>query len=504
MFQHSTSDSDREPNDKRMRTENTSMASLPANSSPFNITNGESHTGSSLSNRRHHVVFRETISSPSHPTNSIRRRPSRHGPTYLSDTSNKIEYITDFSYGREIVQEVFNLQNKTTDKKDSSVEIAKAYFENITESLPQVLGSLCKEIGHKSLSLTNDIDERKESTLKINSEDPTTIPRSLNLKIVLKAPDRHREKVEYQNLSKSSKDLMSKFKADATDNFKQNAEDVMKTLEEDRASYLISKMIMLAECFYAFNMSLYRNESEYETQIDAKKVAEHAVNFIIQDLNSEMADYLNLTENDLSRIFRENINLEPFTDAEHNLKMVKVLNDVIYDVRTHLHKLTYILKDLIERTKSEINLHHKLKSIITVTKTVAATEEMNMELDKEEPMNTKHMDEVINKIVDEKVQKKVKELAKRMAKNSSGGGKVLSSEPPKNGPPSNSSKKSQKKPNEKKSKEKKAENEKEQMRKDAKKKTKTETNKSKKTKKANRDASSKDGKKNKSNKKSKA
>ena len=150
-----------------------------------------------------------------------------------------------------------------------------------------------------------------------------------------------------------------------------------------------------------------------------------------------MIDYLRLNKNDFSRIIRENVNLQPFTDGEHYLKMVKASNDVIYDVRTNLHKLTYVLKDLIEQTKSEINLYHNLNWIITATKTVKATEEMNMELNKEEPMSTKHMDEVINKIVHEKVQKKVKESTKIMAKKPFGWrkGLLLRAPPPQMGHP---------------------------------------------------------------------
>ena len=52
-----------------------------------------------------------------------------------------------------------------------------------------------------------------------------------------------------------------------------------------------------------------------------------------------------------------------------------------------------------------------------------ATEEVEVELDKEDHLNAKQMETVIDHAVEKKLKERMRELSKRMAKNSLGGGK---------------------------------------------------------------------------------
>ena len=98
----------------------------------------------------------------------------------------------------------FNLNINSTQKsgkKGMNVSMAKTYLEGVAATLPSTLGSFCKETAETLLKLTDQITSRRSVSLKLNSDDPSTLPRSLRVKIELRAPANQRETPEYKELA---------------------------------------------------------------------------------------------------------------------------------------------------------------------------------------------------------------------------------------------------------------------------------------------------------------
>ena len=384
-----------------------------------------------------------------------------------------------------------NKSEKTKDSKDGLNKIANTYLQLHTASLPQPYGSLCKEIANKMQSLTNDIDQCTISALKLNSADPSTTPRSVNLKIQLKAPDRHREKEEYKMRLAEFQHLCDKFKADATFLFKQNAEEVVKTLKEERFRYLLTKALTLGEVIFAYDKISNPLDNYYQNpNVRREQIATHAVRRFVSTMKDEMISYLGLTKDEMKKILNDDTQTEEFdTNLLANSIVAKKTADTL---TSHIENFTVNLKTLLDKTKIDLTINHELQTVITSRNVSQTTVEMEAELEKEEAVSAKNMEQLIGKMVDEKLTKSVKNLTKRMSKNSLGGRKDQPPKPEANGKPSKTSESSAKKGK----KNKQAENKKKMSGKDAKKPASNKKNQRK----GNQGASNKNGQKQKGKK----
>ena len=430
---------------KRTRTKSTNLdTTIEIHSSRQMQESGRNHH-TSLTERGHNHVFNNS-SSAQNPTSS-----ATNGSVRFANNVETIHYntVSPASTAGNFEKNPNDTgKNKISKSKDKSAEAAQAYLREHTESLPQPLGPLCREIANKMLSLTNDIEQRKISTLKMNSEDPATIPCSINLKIVLKAPDRHREKEVYKKRSDEFEALLNTFKADATNLFKANAEEVVQTLKEERCAYLIDKAVTISGCIYKVQRRASPTNPANQTRYEMVTLAQHAVKKLIDEMDENMITYLQLSQNEIKSIFKEKVTDQTTTEAigigEDSLVAKQVIMNIHKEVDTLIQKLTVGMKNVIDEMKKDIDLVHDLTTFITSKKILHDTEMMANELEREEPINAREMNTLIKKLVEEGLSQKVKEITKRMAKNSGGGGDGRASTPGNNGPSAKSSENSRK------------------------------------------------------------
>eukprot|EP00594_Rhizosolenia_setigera_P021214 CAMPEP_0178980938 /NCGR_PEP_ID=MMETSP0789-20121207/26781_1 /TAXON_ID=3005 /ORGANISM="Rhizosolenia setigera, Strain CCMP 1694" /LENGTH=258 /DNA_ID=CAMNT_0020671421 /DNA_START=1269 /DNA_END=2045 /DNA_ORIENTATION=- len=91
--------------------------------------------------------------------------------------------------------------------------------KNLTERIKlsrynNLLGDPYKDLAVDMHKLTHQIDTKETSTSKMDPKDPATFPRSIKLDIELGAPDSHKEKEEFRELSENFKAVKLKFQED--------------------------------------------------------------------------------------------------------------------------------------------------------------------------------------------------------------------------------------------------------------------------------------------------
>jgi len=340
-------------------------------------------------------------------------------------------------------------------KKENTVKIAQNYLQSQVATLLQPLGSLCKEISLKILALTRDIDQRISTIQKMDCNDPNIkIPRSVNIKVSLKAPDNHRAKEVFKNKSAEFDTLVNDFKASATKLMKENAEETVKTLQEERFTYLVDKMLILSECFYAYYKIQQPENAKIEVSLDSSKIAQLSTRFFFRkrDTPKEIYAYLDIPTDEARRIVEERINPGTFTDQNKIEASQEICETICNDITRFFKRCIINLKKIIKNGKRNKQLNTELTSIINKSNIQNLTEIVEEELEKEDHLNSKQTETVIDLAIEKKMKENMKLLAKRMAKTSLGGGKNPPSKPEKSGKSTSEPKDSRKQKEKKKSK----------------------------------------------------
>ena len=393
------------------------------------------------------------------PYNNLNPSPFRNGARvqYTSPSANRnnstanrnTNVLPSVSF-RDFPASSINTGNnveatREKNKKENMVKIAQSYLQGLVATLPQSLGSLCKDTALKTLALTKDIDQRMSTLQKLDCNDPKSTPRAVNIKVILKAPDSHRETEVFKNKSAEFDALVKKFKADATNIMKTNAEDIVQTLKKERFLYLLEKTLTLGECFYVRYKLKNQQLPEVQLNLENKHVTEIAVRSLWsrsrnEAIHNEVATYLGLPPDEIAETVESMYKPQTFnTDAEMDacVHLVKVINE---NITIFLRKYVFTLKDIIEEGKNDKKLDTELTSIIEKSSIQKLTDEVEMDLEKEEHINAKQMEEIIKQTVEKKMKEQLKILTNRLAKNSLGGGKKPPSKPKnKSGKPTSTS-----------------------------------------------------------------
>jgi len=115
-------------------------------------------------------------------------------------------------------------------KPKNLTERIKRFIDEEVEPLQQPFRDPYKDLAVDMHKLTHQIDTKETSTSKMDPKDPATFPRSIKLDIELGAPDSHKEKEEFRELSENFKAVKLKFQEDICTMFIQNARNVLQTL----------------------------------------------------------------------------------------------------------------------------------------------------------------------------------------------------------------------------------------------------------------------------------
>ena len=305
-------------------------------------------------------AIRHSSTSPHQPRNINRPLPS----VTFQNTSNS-QNTRHTTIPVEPTQQKKGGKMKNQKNKENTAEKIKNFLNGLAETLPQPLGLLCKEIATKTLSLTRNIEQRKSTTQKMNCDNPNSTPRAININVMLRAPDIHRETDVFKAMSTELDTLINEFKANATELMKRNAEEIIKTLKKERLTYLTEKSLILIQCFYTYYRMKNPNTPENQTALDGEKLAKIATrNFYSRQLEQEVLDYLDLPEDEIKAYIEGTFQRIPFEFDSNNENEFNVATLLCEEMRKYFQKYILGLLNIIDEDKNNIMLETELTTII--------------------------------------------------------------------------------------------------------------------------------------------